>query len=157
MAYHSFLQYSRRESENFLKDCLILSATYEAAMPTKAWLPLDFYNASLLQGTTPIWRKCRKLYFQPSCYAQPGLTFKEYTFCPHIVFMYCVWIWEQTAIISLFSINWPAFRCVRSIAKSDKYLCRVSQCSNSASTGRIFTKFDIWVFFGNLSRKFMFH
>jgi len=46
--YHSFPEYSRRESENFLKDSLILSATYDAAMPTEAWVPLDFYNASLL-------------------------------------------------------------------------------------------------------------
>jgi len=28
------------------------------------------------------------------------------SFCPHSVFMCCVWIWEQTAIISLYSINW---------------------------------------------------
>ena len=28
------------------------------------------------------------------------------TFCPHIVFVCFVWIWEQTAIISLYSINW---------------------------------------------------
>jgi len=28
------------------------------------------------------------------------------TFCPHTVFMCFVWIWEQTAIISLYSINW---------------------------------------------------
>ena len=28
------------------------------------------------------------------------------TFCRHSVFMCFVWIWEQTAIISLYSINW---------------------------------------------------
>jgi len=28
------------------------------------------------------------------------------TFCPHSVFMCFVWIWEQTAIISLNNINW---------------------------------------------------
>ena len=28
------------------------------------------------------------------------------TFCPHSVFMCFVWISEQTAIISLYSINW---------------------------------------------------
>jgi hypothetical protein len=28
------------------------------------------------------------------------------TFCPHSVFMCFVWVWEQTAIISLYSINW---------------------------------------------------
>jgi hypothetical protein len=31
------------------------------------------------------------------------------TFCPHSVFMCFVWIWEQTAISSLFSINWLVF------------------------------------------------
>jgi len=38
-----------------------------------------------------------------------SLTFSNSTFCPHSVFMCCVWIWEQTAIISLYSINWPVF------------------------------------------------
>ena len=28
------------------------------------------------------------------------------TFCPHSVFVCSVWIWEQTAIISLYSFNW---------------------------------------------------
>jgi len=37
------------------------------------------------------------------------LTFNNPTFCPHSVFMCFVWIWEQTAIISLFSINWLVF------------------------------------------------
>ena len=31
------------------------------------------------------------------------------TFCPHSIFMRFVWIWEQTAIISLYSINWLVF------------------------------------------------
>ena len=34
------------------------------------------------------------------------LTFSNSTFCPHAVFMCFVWISEQTAIISLYSINW---------------------------------------------------
>jgi hypothetical protein len=34
------------------------------------------------------------------------LTFTNSTFCPHSVFMCFVWIWEQTAIISIYSINW---------------------------------------------------
>jgi hypothetical protein len=42
-------------------------------------------------------------------YAPPGLTFNNPTFCPHSVFMCFVWISEQTAIISLYSINWPVF------------------------------------------------
>ena len=39
-------------------------------------------------------------------YVPPGLIFKNSTFCPHSVLMCFVWIWEQTAIISLYSINW---------------------------------------------------
>jgi hypothetical protein len=35
-----------------------------------------------------------------------SLTFNNSTFCPHSVFMCFVWISEQTAIISLYSINW---------------------------------------------------
>ena len=31
------------------------------------------------------------------------------SFCPHSVFVCFVWIWEQTAIISLYSINWLVF------------------------------------------------
>jgi hypothetical protein len=34
------------------------------------------------------------------------LTFSNSTFCPHSVFMCFVWVSEQTAIISLYSINW---------------------------------------------------
>ena len=39
----------------------------------------------------------------------PGSIFSNSTFCPHTVFMCFVWIWEQTAIISLYSINWLVF------------------------------------------------
>jgi hypothetical protein len=34
------------------------------------------------------------------------ITVNNSTFCPHSVFMCFVWISEQTAIISLYSINW---------------------------------------------------
>ena len=34
---------------------------------------------------------------------------------------------------------------------------RLSAWNNSAPTGRIFMKFDIWIFFESLSRKFKFH
>jgi len=40
-------------------------------------------------------------------YVPPGLKLTNSTFCPHSVFMCFVWIWEQTAIISLYNINWP--------------------------------------------------
>ena len=35
-----------------------------------------------------------------------SLTFSNSTFCPHSVFRCFVWVWKQTAIISLYSINW---------------------------------------------------
>ena len=35
-----------------------------------------------------------------------SLTFTDSTLCPHSVFMCFVWISEQTAIISLYNINW---------------------------------------------------
>jgi hypothetical protein len=46
---------------------------------------------------------------QWSPYAPPDLTFTTSTFCQHTVFMCFVWISEQTAIISLYYINWLVF------------------------------------------------
>ena len=50
------------------------------------------------------------------------------------------------------------FRRVREIARSDwlRHVCP-SACNNSAPTGRIFMKFDIWIFFENLPRNFKFN
>jgi hypothetical protein len=51
------------------------------------------------------------------------------SFCPHSVFMCFVWIWEQTAIISLHIINWLIFitetECVYCAVRSahTMYLC----------------------------------
>ena len=42
------------------------------------------------------------------------------TFCPHSVFMCFVWIWEQTAIISLYSIDWLIF-----ITETESVYCAV--------------------------------
>ena len=38
-----------------------------------------------------------------------SLTFSNSTFCSHTVFVCFVWISEQTAIISLYNINWLVF------------------------------------------------
>ena len=46
---------------------------------------------------------------QWSLYVPSGLTFTNSTFCPHSVFMCFVWISEQRAIISIYSINWLVF------------------------------------------------
>ena len=48
------------------------------------------------------------------------------TFCPHSVFMCFVWIWEQTAIISLYNIDWLVFitetGCVYCAVRSTFYV-----------------------------------
>jgi len=41
--------------------------------------------------------------------ARYGLNIYNSTFCPHSVFMCFVWISEQTAVISLYSIHWLVF------------------------------------------------
>jgi hypothetical protein len=49
-----------------------------------------------------------------------SLTVNNSTFFPHSVFMCFVWIWEQTAIISLYSINYLRF-----LMATDCDLCSV--------------------------------
>jgi len=49
-----------------------------------------------------------------------SLTFNNSTFCPHSVFLCFVWIWEQTAISSLYSVNWLVF-----ITENDCVYCAV--------------------------------
>jgi len=48
------------------------------------------------------------------------------TFCPRSVFMCFVWIWEQTAIISLYNIDWLVFmtetECVYCAVRSTFYV-----------------------------------
>ena len=55
-----------------------------------------------------------------------SLTFSNSTFSPHSVFMCFVWIWEQTAIISLYSIDWLVFitetECVYCAVRSTFYV-----------------------------------
>ena len=60
-----------------------------------------------------------------------SLTFNNSTFCPHSVFMCFVWIGEQTAIISLYSIDWLVFitetECVYCAVRSTFYVLPI-QC-----------------------------
>jgi len=48
------------------------------------------------------------------------------TFCPYSVFMCFVWIWEQTAIISLYNINWlvciTETECVYCAVRTECYI-----------------------------------
>ena len=64
------------------------------------------------------------------------------TFCPHSVFMCFVWIWEQTAIISLYSIN-----CLIFITEKECVYCAVRTGSLYNSTfcpHSVFTCF-VWI------------
>ena len=59
--------------------------------------------------------------------------------------------------IMFLCIDWFLACC--KISKSSSWLCHLclSKWNNLAHTGEIFMKFDIWLFFENLSRKFKFH
>ena len=56
-----------------------------------------------------LWVKICYMYRTVVTICTASLTFSNSTFCPHGVLMCFVWIWEQTAIISLYSINWQVF------------------------------------------------
>ena len=76
--------------------------------------------------------------------------------------------WNKHVTPQSMQIKKIIFKSVRKIAKTEYYLRHVcssvgpsvcfsfypSAWNNSASTGRIFMKLDIWVLFENLSRKF---
>ena len=63
-----------------------------------------------------------------SLYVPPGSTFRNSSFSPHSVFMCFVWISEQTAIISLYNINWLVF-----ITETESVYCAVR--TGSLNTG----------------------
>jgi len=72
----------------------------QTSMPRRDSKP-EFLQASG-RGPTPLTER-------PPGPASPGLTSINSPFCPHSVFMLFVWIWKQTAIISLYNINWLVF------------------------------------------------
>ena len=73
----------------------------------------------------------------------------------HTVCLCFVWIWEQTANMSLYKFNWLVFRHVRKISKSENYLSHVCPSVHMhGKTGWIYIKFNIHRYFENLSRKF---
>ena len=67
-------------------------------------------------------------------YVPPGLTFNNSTLCPRSVYMCFVWIWEQTAIIYLYSINWLVF-----ITETECVYCAV----RSGSLNKIQVNFGV--------------
>ena len=55
---------------------------------------------------SPVVTICTASYSPVVTICTASLTLNNSTFCPHSVFLCFVWIWEQTAIISLYNINW---------------------------------------------------
>ena len=79
------------------------------------------------------------------------------TFCPHNLFMCFVWISEQTAIISLYSINWLVFityrECVYCAVRSTFYVlptqCIYVFCVDLRTNSDYFTVLHLLVGFYN--------
>ena len=67
------------------------------------WKIWQMSQISCFKGLTDSFTNCKA---PVVTFCTTSLTFSNSTFCPHSVFMCFVWIWEQTAIISLCSINW---------------------------------------------------
>jgi hypothetical protein len=89
-------------------------------LDTQALYGLTISGEHVYKNTVPAPSKERTALYSPVVtLCTVSLTLANSTFCPHSVCMCFVWIWEQTAIISLYSVKWLAFRRVRKIAKSD--------------------------------------
>jgi hypothetical protein len=75
-----------------------------ASSPTSAYSHIRTFSL-FFPITTHIHSKSLTLYSPAVTVCTASLTCSNPTFCPHSVFMCFVWISEQTAIISLYSIN----------------------------------------------------
>ena len=71
----------------------------------------SFLIAALCKLATSYIVACQPSKAQWLLYVPPGLTLRNSTFCPHSVFMCFVWIWEQTAIISLYNRDGVCLLC----------------------------------------------
>jgi hypothetical protein len=125
-----------------LLTCTFVLLTLQARLPP----PLTLQNPSVLPTQWCVWiseqtaiislYSVNGLVFITEtecvyCAVRTGsLTFNNSTFCPHSVFMCFVWISEQTAIISLYNINWLVFitepECV--YCAHTVYLCVLCGC-----------------------------
>jgi hypothetical protein len=99
------------------------------------------------EGQVHISKQCRDGAFTAHWLrdAPIGLTFNNCTFCRHCI--YFVWIWKQTAIISLYSINWLVFitetECVYCAVRSTFYVlptqCIYAFCVDLRTNSDYFT------------------
>ena len=82
-----------------------------------------------------------------------SLTFNNSTFYPHNVFMCFVWISEQTAIISLYNINWLVFitdtQCVYCAVRTEPlHLNQVCHNRPLTAESRVRFQFSWYVMYG---------
>ena len=73
------------------------------------WISEQTVIISLYNYLTGFYNRDLTLYSPVVTICTTSVTFNNSTFCPHSVFMCFVWISEQTAIISLYNINWLVF------------------------------------------------
>ena len=94
-------------SEHGVSSITTADAHNSAASSRLNWRPRRFKWTRPFGGKTKSGFCACAITFQTQSTA--SLTFNNSTFCPYSVFMCFVWIWEQTAIISLYSVNWLVF------------------------------------------------
>jgi hypothetical protein len=93
---------------------LLLLPPQKFAYPPRCVLVVDnqkVWSWGRLQNRKSGTGKCLNLHSPVVSVRTASLTFNKSTFCPHSVFMCFVWIWEQTAIISLYSITGCPVSC----------------------------------------------
>jgi hypothetical protein len=141
----------------------VTQSRMRCSMHHKTWKETWMFCFTLIWDNilslTPLGNTIRQL-FNLRLHVLPSRTLKNSTLYPYDALISFVWFAEQKAIISVYSVKRLVSRRVRKIAKGTISFAlsgRLSAWNNSAATGRIFIKFDIWGFFYNLSRKFKFH
>jgi hypothetical protein len=90
------------------------------------YIPHSGHYIYTAQWSLYVPHSCNYIYRLVVTICTTSLTFNNSTFCPHTVFMCFVWISEQTAIISVYYINWLVF-----ITETECVYCGVrTDCCN---------------------------
>jgi hypothetical protein len=112
LLYQTFAEHLCCELGSFYNHSLNKEGTFLLIWQWARLLPLTWHTNTQHEyshTTCSVLQFALTLKAQWLLYVPPGLTFTNSTFCPHSVFMCFEWISEQTAIISLYSINCLAF------------------------------------------------
>ena len=88
--------------------CRATNLRHYTHKPTKPRVMINWFIAPFISNSV-LKRGLEPFEVHAVIYGSQSLTYTNPTFCPHSVFMFFVWISEQTAIISLYSINWLVF------------------------------------------------